>query len=160
MMSTTPSEDATLADLIKHIFKFYAPREQEEAVLEFVQQHIDQCLSIQAARLERENAFLREWLRGNLTLPTPTLMLSWRRRHEMITEQQLGVLRTTASAAQKADMDIGMGANVVLALLSEIEALRAVLSAARSSYDVNYHPAEEGDLYQAIAAYNRLVGGS
>lgn len=78
----------------------------------------------------------------------------------MITEQQLGVLRTMARAAEHASMDIGMGANVVLALLAEIEVLRAVLSAARSSYDVNYHPAEEGDLYQAIAAYDRLAGGS
>ena len=40
---------------------------------------------------------------------------------------------------------------------AELALARAVVNAARASYDVNDYPAEEGDLYKAIAAYDNAV---
>lgn len=48
----------------------------------------------------------------------------------MITPPQLELLRRIAEAGQQADMDVGIGPNVLLALLNELAALRARLAAA------------------------------
>ena len=42
----------------------------------------------------------------------------------MMTQAQLDLLRRMAIQAQQADMDVGLGANVLLALIDEIEQLR------------------------------------
>lgn len=51
-----------------------------------------------------------------------------------MTQAQLNLLRRMAVQAQQADMDMGVGANVVLALLDEIERLRAALSQAEQRH--------------------------
>lgn len=49
-----------------------------------------------------------------------------------MTQDQLDVLRRVAQAARDKDMDIGMSASVILALLDELDAARRVVAAARS----------------------------
>lgn len=58
--------------------------------------------------------------------------------------------------------DLGSGAIGILEaeivrLQAELALARAVVDAARNSYDVNDYPAEEGDLYKAIAAYDAAM---
>lgn len=43
------------------------------------------------------------------------------------------------------------------ALLTELAAARAVVDAARASYDVQDYPAEKGELYAAICAYDEAT---
>lgn len=45
-----------------------------------------------------------------------------------MTQAQLNLLRLMATQAQQADMDVGLGSNVVLAMVSEIERLRAAIN--------------------------------
>ncbi len=49
-----------------------------------------------------------------------------------MTQAHLDLLRRMAIQAQQADMDVGLGANVLIAMLDEIEQLRKNLADAQS----------------------------
>lgn len=61
-----------------------------------------------------------------------------------MTQAHLDLLRRMAVQAQQADMDVGLGANVLIALLDEIERLPAAINDKLEEVAVELKKLEEG----------------
>jgi hypothetical protein len=66
-----------------------------------------------------------------------------------LTQPQISLLRMMATTAQRSDMDVGLGANVLLALLDELEVARRVVCVTRSMPNAL--------MMDALDAYDRVT---
>jgi len=69
----------------------------------------------------------------------------------MITKAQLNILRTMARSGLAANMDVALGANVPMALLDDIDQMRAACERALGMLDAEgLEDGETGDMLRAI----------